>query len=639
MRELVARYLSKSISRRGFLKGLTTAGVSLAAAESILQSLTPLVHAQEAQRVAPEGIKLFQGTGGAAFAEQLIASGVKYVFGNSASSDANFYEALVDRPQLKYILTPHEGPGAAMAAGYVKASGEPTVVMQAGFVGLANAMGQMFNAFKEQTPVVYYSYRSDTTRRSGRDGFEEVANQEQVVAPLTKYTWLARRADMIPETVRRAFKAAWTPPYGPTYASWHTDFIDENVRTEIITHEKVDPRMRVRPNPKEVERAAKLLVEAKNPLMIVGDELYNAKAVGKAVKLAELIGMPVTQARQVFANFPQTHSLWVANLPGARIDTLEFPKNPDVVINVGNKLQHGSPAPIVPRTAKFIDLRIDSWSMGNVITTEVPLVSDVAYGLDDLIAAIQSIMTPALKSKVEERTEGVRKFTEQAKKLKALVAKNPDWNQNPLLADRLTYEVAQFADKDAIIVHEAGSIGLHSFGFNPLGGRELFFYYGAHLGSGVGTAAGVKLARPNQQVICLVGDGSFVFGPTALWNMARQELPVITVVYNNHAYAGPHSRAIEHVPSGRMVQTGQFVHDYLGNPDMNMAEIAKGFGVAGEVAESPGKLKEALARARRATQDGKPYLIDAQVQRTGVAWAEKPWTPPIRIAQERTRKV
>lgn len=639
MRELVAQYLSKSISRRGFLKGLTTAGVSLAAAESILQSLTTIAHAQDARRLSPEGVKLFQGTGGAAFAEQLIASGVKYVFGNSASSDAHFYEALVDRPQLKYILTPHEGPGAAMAAGYVKASGEPTIVMQAGAVGLMNAMGQMFNAFKEQTPLVFYSYRSDTTRRSGRDGFEEVANQEQIVAPLTKYSWLARRADMIPETVRRAFKAAWTPPYGPTYASWHTDFISETVRTEIITHEKVDPRMRVRPNPKEVERAAKLLVEAKNPLMIVGDELYNAKAVDKAVKLAEMLGMPVTQARQVFANFPQSHSLWVGNLPGGRLDTLAFPKNPDVVINVGNKLQHGSPAPIVPRTAKFIDLRIDSWSMGNVITTEVPLVADVAHGLDDLIAAVQGITTPALKSRVGEQTEAVRKFTEQAKKLRAQITKNPDWDRNPLLADRLTYEVAQFADKDAIVIHEGGSIGLHSFGFNPIGGRELYFYYGAHLGSGVGTAAGVKLARPNQQVICLVGDGSFIFGPTALWNMARQELPVITVVYNNHAYAGPHSRVIENVPGGRMVQTGQFVHDYLGNPDMNMAHIAKGFGVEGEVVESPAQLKQALARARRFTEEGKPYLIDAQVARTGVAWANNPWTPPIRIAQERTRKV
>ena len=66
----------------------------------------------------------------------------------------------------------------------------------------------------------------------------------------------------------------------------------------------------------------------------------------------------------------------------------------------------------------------------------------------------------------------------------------------------------------------------------------------------------MKLARPNQQVICLVGDGSFIFGPTALWNMARLELPVITVVYNNHAYSGPHSRVIDNVPGGRMVQTG-----------------------------------------------------------------------------------
>jgi thiamine pyrophosphate-dependent acetolactate synthase large subunit-like protein len=182
-------------------------------------------------------------------------------------------------------------------------------------------------------------------------------------------------------------------------------------------------------------------------------------------------------------------------------------------------------------------------------------------------------------------------------------------------------------------------VALHSFDFNPLGGRELFFYYGAHLGSGVGTAAGVKLARPNQQVICLVGDGSFIFGPTALWNMARLELPVITVVYNNHAYGGPHSRVIANVPGGRMVQTGQFVHDYLGQPDMNMAAIAKGFGVEGEVVDNPLALREALARARRHTVEGKPYLIDAQVARKGVAWADKPWVPPIQVAALRQKKV
>src|SRR5260370_6500502 len=113
-----------------------------------------------------------------------------------------------------------------MAAGYVKASGERTIVMQAAVVGLVNAMGQMFNAYKEQTPLVFYSYRTDQTGRAGRDGFEEVANQEQIVQPMTNYSWLAPRADMIPENVRRALNAARTPPPRPTYASRHSDMND-----------------------------------------------------------------------------------------------------------------------------------------------------------------------------------------------------------------------------------------------------------------------------------------------------------------------------------------------------------------------------------------------------------------------------
>src|SRR4051794_4689941 len=650
MRDLVVQYLSKGISRRSFMTGLTQAGLTMTAAESVLSSVST-VQAQTAPLAAATGgpagattvvgsnVKPFQGPGGAAFVEQLIASGVKYVFGNSASEDAQFYEALVDRPQLKYILTPHEGPGAAMAAGYVKASGEPTIVMQAAVVGMANAIGQIFNAHKEQTPLVIYSYRTDQSRRAGRDGFEEVLNQEQMLQPITKYTWLARRPDMIPETIRRAYKAAWTPPYGPSYISWHSDFTDERGRTEIIPQDQFDPRMRVRPNPDEVQKAAKLLVEAKLPPMVVGDEVYKAKAAGKAVKLAEMLGMPVTQVRQLYANFPEGHDLWVGNLAGGNLNSLPYPKSFDVVINVGNKFQHNGPNPIVPRGPKFIDMRIDNWSMGNVMMTEVPLVADVGLGLDDLIAAVEQLLTASIKQKAAERADDVKKFSANARTLRAQIVNSPDWDSAPLAADRLTWEIGNFADPDAIIVHEAGSVALHNFDFNPLGGRELFFYYGAHLGSGVGTAAGVKLARPNQQVICLVGDGSFIFGPTALWNMARLQLPVITVVYNNHAYSGPHSRVINNVPSGRMVQTNQFVHDYLGNPDMDMASIAKGFGVEGEIVQTPAQRQAALARARKHTVEGKPYLLDVQVARKGVGWAEKPWVPPIQVAEMRTKKV
>src|SRR5258708_8052222 len=562
MRELVANYLNHSLSRRGFVRGLTKAGLGARAAQAWLRRVSSVGLAQSAAPAAPAAaapaaaattvpaaaasaatgaVKSFQGTGGACFAEQLIASGVKYVFGNSASEDAQLYEALVDRPQLKYILTPHEGPGAAMAAGYIKASGEAAIVMQAAVVGMANAIGQMFNAFKEQTPLVVYSYRTDQSRRSGRDGFEEVANQEQMVQPITKYTWLARRPEMIPETVRRAFKATWTPRCGPAYISWHSDSNDERARTEIIAQDQVDPRMRVRPNPVEVERAAKLLVEARMPLLIVGDEVYRTKAVTKAVKLAETLGMAVTQARQLYANFPETHPLFVGNVPASTLASLTYPKNVDVVINIGNKLQHNSPAPIVPRGPKFIDMRIDFESIGKVMNTEVPLVADVAYGLDDLQAAVDGLMTPALKQKAAERAVEIRQFTDNARLLRADIVKSPEWDNAPLIADRVTYELARFSDPDAIVVHEAGAVGVHSIDFNPLGGRELFYYYGSHLGSGVGTAARVPYARPNQQVICLVGDRSVIFGATPLWNLARLRLPGIGRGYNHHADGRPPS--------------------------------------------------------------------------------------------------
>jgi thiamine pyrophosphate-dependent acetolactate synthase large subunit-like protein len=632
MRDLVSQYLSKSISRRGFLDNMTSTGITVAAAQGVLSSLNA------SAQTAPVGgagkastaVKTFQGTGGACLAEQLMACGVKYIFGNSASEDAQFYEALVDRPQLKYILTPHEGPGAAMAAGYIKASQQPTIVMQAGAVGLMNAMGQVFNAYKEQTPLVVYSYRTDQSKRAGRDGFEEIANQEQVLQPLTKYTWMARGSSMIAETTRHAFKSAWTPPYGPAYMTWHSDYTQERTRTEIIDQSHFDVRMRVRPNPTEIEAAAKLLVDAQMPVMIVGDEIYKAKAVGKAVQLAEMLGMPVTQMRQIWANFPEAHPLWVGNAPSGSLASITWPKQFDLAINIGNKMQHSGVAPMVSRNVKFIDMRIDYQNMGKVMSTDVPLVGDVALGLDDLIAAVEQLLNDRIRAQAAQRAIEVRKYTEAARRTFKSIVNNPEWNHSPLISDRVTWEVAQFADPNAIIVHEAGSVAMHSFDFNPVGGRELFFYYGGHLGSGVGTAAGVKLARPQQQVICMVGDGSFLFGPHALWNMARLELPVITIVYNNHAYAGPHTRTIANAPSGRMVETGHYVGSYLGRPDMNMASIANGFGVQAEVVKDPLQLRKALARAKAQTLEGKPYLIDVQVARRGVGWTDAPWVPDIK---------
>ncbi len=414
-----------------------------------------------------------------------------------------------------------------MAAGYIKASGEPALVTQAAVVGLMNATGQIFNAFKEQTPLVVYSARAEDSREAGRDAFQELAGQEQLVTPVTKWSWTARRPDSIAETVRRAFKVAWTPPHGPTYMNWHEDFNHEKIRTEIITHDRVDPRMRVRPNPSEVERAARLLVEARNPLLIVGDEIYKAKAFAKVVQLAELLALPVTQARQVFTNFPQNHPLWISDMPGGRIDTVAYPRQPDLVINVGNKMQHNSPAPMVPRSTRFIDLRIDSASMGNVLATTVPLVADVAYGVDDLLAAVNGVMTPAIKADgagAVRRGCGPSARTRDGSAVSLPATPTGTARRCCPIASATRSRSGQTRTRSSSTRAGRSTSRTASSSTRSAAG-SCSSTTAATWDRGVGTAAGVKLARPNQQVVCLVGDGSFIFGPTALWNMARLELP------------------------------------------------------------------------------------------------------------------
>jgi thiamine pyrophosphate-dependent acetolactate synthase large subunit-like protein len=176
--------------------------------------------------------------------------------------------------------------------------------------------------------------------------------------------------------------------------------------------------------------------------------------------------------------------------------------------------------------------------------------------------------------------------------------------------------------------------------FDPINGKTRIGSIGVHLGRGVGAAAGVKLAKPNHQVVLLVGDGSFVFGPQGLWTMARYDIPVLTVIFNNYSYNGVKNRSIElgATAKGRMRDTGRVPHDWLGDPKMQLAKVAEGFGVKAEFVQDPKDIQTALKRGIDATRDGQPYVIEVAVARSG-AFADNPWHQRISLASERTKKV
>jgi thiamine pyrophosphate-dependent acetolactate synthase large subunit-like protein len=216
MRELVMRYLNHDLSRRSFLKSLAAAGFTLAAAKSILRSLTPLA---EAQTVAPEAIKIMEGRGGELLAEQLKAAGMKYFFYGNGSPAAPILDALVDRPEIKIVIGTSENIVMSLAAGYSLASGEPSFVNVTTVVGTASLMANLYNAKKDHLPVVVTANTHDS-RGTARDGFEDVDDLVEATKQFTRWGFQVNRANRIPELTRMGLKLATTPPGGPVYLAY-----------------------------------------------------------------------------------------------------------------------------------------------------------------------------------------------------------------------------------------------------------------------------------------------------------------------------------------------------------------------------------------------------------------------------------
>jgi thiamine pyrophosphate-dependent acetolactate synthase large subunit-like protein len=259
----------------------------------------------------------------------------------------------------------------------------------------------------------------------------------------------------------------------------------------------------------------------------------------------------------------------------------------------------------------------------------------------DLVAAIKSMVTAERLEKIRgNRLEQTKQYLARLRQAR-LQAMKTDWDKVPLTWERLSSDINDVAERDAYLVPEFGTEGpkaLKCFTFadgeKTLIGRTS----GSGLGWGMGAAVGVKIAQPDKQVIAMQGDGGFLFGgqATALWTMARYQIPVITVIYNNRSYNETRERSFSE--NGRQAQTGNDMLSYLGDPDVDFVKLAGAFGVSGEQVKTPDQIQPAMKRAVRAAQDGRPYLIDALVGRTGRG-AELTSYPKLSVAAMRRRKV
>ena len=637
MRELIHRYQERGLSRRGFLKGLGALGISSGVAQAILNSV-------EASERAGSGLDTpgafrVDGTGGALMVAQAKAAGVEYLFTNPGSYEVGLFDAFVDTPGMQLIMGLHEGIVISMADGYHRVSQKPALVNVHVIAGTAQMAGQLYNASCDGSAIVVTAglndneVWSDDAELAPRPGFD----QKEVNRQFTKISWETRNPESLALMLRRAFKVATAEPGGPVYLAASGAALEGEAKADILPGERFMFRARARADENLIERTARLLIEARRPLLVLGDEIWKSGAQQEVLLLAELLGVAVASGNQAFENFPVHHPHY---LGWYSPQLVYVEKGIDLIVCVGARDfgDRGVPAsPEVPLDTRIVRIGIDTASMSRNYPTDLALVSDVKETLEDLRSAVESMLTREQLAKLAaSRSEEVRAVT-SAQRSETDKSIRANFGKHPIHPDELGAVLARNIDPDAIVVSEnlTGKYDRFPFGFRA-NEPMLVTNTGYSLGWGIGASMGAKLAAPDRQVVCSIGDGSLMYSACGFWTQARYGIPVLTVVWNNRNYQTV--RHAYHEYQGKMAASGHYVGMYLGDPDIDFAKLAESQGVPGEKVERAQELEGALRRGIEATRAGSPYLVDVEIDRYG-GGAESAWHQKFSLAELRNRKV
>jgi len=630
MRELVRDYLEGSITRRTFMRRMSLAGFSTMAATSALQTLYPFTRAYAATtEEALKSVRPFSGRSGELLVAQLKEAGVKFLFLGNGSGLGSLCDALVDQPQMQVIQGIHEGQCASMADGYAKASGKFAFAMFSPR-GLQHASSNMKNAMADRTPILFM-----TDGYGGETGVEVDA-----VEQFTKFRLYINDPATLSEWTSKAIRLSTTLPGGPTYLRAPRRVLeDQDVNSHIYDANVFDEPMSISPDPDLIDSAAKMLLEAERPIMHVGMEVTNAGGVQAVVALAEALGIPVIQEESWAADFPTTHPCYAGMTRQQMFSRL--PGRPDVLLNLGGQSPPGHyPEELIPAKVIYgrVEQRGDELSGPEhlVITASV---KEIAQALEESIKS--QATTAQLRRLREPRLEATRMVRQKVRQ-SFETASRSRFDAVPLTWQRVGYELNEILDRDAVIVEEFGTNGPKCLNWFQFGGEEktrIGRTTGSCLGWGVGASIGAKLARPNNQVVALQADGGFLFGQIeSLWSMSRYDVPIILMVFNNRSYNETRTRMFRARHNGRQLQERVDMLSHLGNPDVNFVGLAGAFGIKGEQVATPDLLRPALQRAVKTTRDGRPYLVEVLIERTG-AGAEITGFPEFSLAGSRTRNV
>ena len=551
-------------------------------------------------------------TGKRALMEALRAEGVEYIFGNPGTSESPIMDALEGYPEIRYMLTTQEGVAMGMADAYARATGKPSFVNLHIETGLGNGISLLHNANAGGTPLVLTAGNKDMRELAhGRTDLADMTRQ------FTKWSVEVTHPEAVPVVLQRAFNEAKTPPTGPTFVAFSADALDGEADVDIVPSPQ--GYSHGAPDRRAIEDAVRLLAEASNPVMLVGDRVAQSGASSEAVRVAELLGARVYASSYSEMNFPTSHPQFMDRVRLGYSDTVDLLSEADVVLAVGTLasgyyMLSGPNIRYLGPNTRLVHIDQDASGVGSTQRTDVAMVADPKAALEDLAYALESSMSGSAREAAKSRAVAAAEAKE-AKRSAWERRLKERWDTEPMSAERMMSELASSLPPDTIIVDDAVTSALalqNSVSFDEPG--SVYGGRGGALGWGMGGAMGVKLANPNRPVVAVVGDGSAMMTVQGLWTAATENIPVVYVICNNGAYR---VLKVNMDYYKNQVLKGDLPRSEYTGMDfpipMNMAGVAEAIGVHGRKVTDPSEIRPAM---KEALDLGKPALLDVAIDGT-----------------------
>jgi thiamine pyrophosphate-dependent acetolactate synthase large subunit-like protein len=549
-------------------------------------------------------------TGRTAIVEQLLADGIRHIFGNPGTVEEGLLDALSETPAPQYILTLHETVAVAMADAYARATRRPAVVQLHTGVGLGNAVGMLYQAHRGHSPLVVLA--GDAGLRYEAMDAQMAADLVGIARPVTKWAGRVTHPASLLRMLRRAIKIASTPPCGPVFLALPMDVLDAPAEEAVVPTPVLTTGSA--PGAAVIDQAVRLLAPAARPLIIVGDGVAAAGAQPELARVAELLGAPVWGADSSEVNLSASHPQYrglLGHMFGE--ESRKVTARADAVLICGTYVfpevfpsLDGAFAP----GARLVHIDLDAYEIAKSFPVDLGVVGDPRSSLGLLADALDRELTAPQRQAARARAEelaGERAAETEA----ARAADRARWGGTPLQASRFMSELADLVPHDVVVFDEALTTSPDLTRYLPPSEPGAYFQTrGGSLGVGIPGALGLKLAHPDRTVFGVGGDGGAMYTIQALWTAAHHGIGAKLVVCNNASYRILKVN-IQHWFADQGITDGRFPACFdLHGPELRFDLLAQAMGVAAVRVETEAQIRPAIEQAL--ATDG-PFLIDVRI--------------------------